>query len=564
MVCMKCGQKLNDGDLFCSKCGNRVASAPDTPVTLDALEKHETSGTPETPVASVTPVTPSDETVTPVAEVVTPGVEQTAPVAEAASTEAPPEKLETGADMMQPSPEKSPDGKSRLAYQVLALSFGWLGLHNFYARRILPACAQILLTAAAVVLCFTQGVFWTWFLPVAAWCIIEIFAVRKDGKGIPWGENFASAPGIESIDAMVLAKFSTNSRRCIAAFFLALILSGVASSAAGMSEAAGVAFSIVLLCLMLMPWYYHARSKGYTAGYSIILALLGFSGMFMFIAGVSFVVKYPFSLLTGGNIFLSGILLPIAAFKVARRILLKNGFKVLSPAKKALTIAAIVGSLVLAVAGAGFACKVVKDDEAAGQFNRGDEAEKQFNRGVALMKNEEFADAVRAFRIAAEKGNAKAQFLLGACYYNGKGVERDVDEAVRWTRKAAEQGYVEAQCSLGCTYADGNGVDKDMAEAARWFRKAAKEGYAGAQLNLGRCYATGEGVEKDKEKAAKWIRKAAEQGLAEAQWAMAGCYAGGEGVEKDMGEAVRWARKAARQGHPIAKKALKELGESEE
>jgi len=343
-----------------------------------------------------------------------------------------------------------------------------------------------------------------------------------------------------------------------------LILSGVVSSTAGMSEAVGVAIGVVLVGLMLMPWYYHARSKVYTAGYSIILALLGFSGMFMFIAGASFVVKYPFSLLTGGNIFLSGILLPIAAFKVARRILLKNGFKALSPAKKALTIAAIVGSLVLAVAGAGFACKVVKDDEAAGQFNRGDEAEKQFNRGVASMKNEEFADAVRAFRIAAEKGNAKAQFLLGACYYNGKGVERDVDEAVRWTRKAAEQGYVEAQCSLGCTYADGNGVDKDMAEAARWFRKAAKEGYAGAQLNLGRCYATGEGVEKDKEKAAKWIRKAAEQGLAEAQWAMAGCYAGGEGVEKDMNEAVRWARKAARQGHPIAKKALKELGESEE
>ena len=573
MFCSKCGQKLNDGDLFCSKCGNRVASAPDTPVTPDEPEKSgtpgtsgisETSETPETPVAVVTPVTPSAEPVTPVAEAVSTDTPPPAADSAAAPMVQVERTAQTGADMTPPSPEKSPDGKSRLAYQVLALSFGRLGLHNFYARRILPACAQILLTAAAIVLCITQGVFWTWFLPVAAWCIIEIFAVRKDGKGIPWGENFASAPGIESIDAMVLAKFSTNSRRCIAAFFLALILSVVASSAAGMSETAGVAISVVLVGLMLMPWYYHARSKGYTAGYSIVLALLGFSGMFMFIAGVSFMVKYPFSLITGGDIFLSGLLLPIAAFKVARRILLKKGFKALSPAKKALTIAAIVGSLVLAVAGAGFACKSVKDDEAAGQFNRGDEAEKQFNRGVALMKNEEFADAVRAFRIAAEKGNAKAQFLLGACYYNGKGVERDVDEAVRWTRKAAEQGHVEAQCSLGCAYVDGNGANKDMAEAARWFRKAAKEGYAGAQLNLGRCYATGEGVEKDKEEAAKWTRKAAEQGLAEAQWAMAGCYAGGEGVEEDMDEAVRWARKAARQGHPIAKKALKELGESEE
>ena len=216
MVCMKCGQKLNDGDLFCSKCGNRVASAPDTPVTLDALEKHETSGTPETPVAVVTPVTPSAEPVTPVAEPVT-------PVDGAASTEAPPEKAQTGADMTPPSPEKSPDGKSRLAYQVLAISLGCLGLHNFYAQRILPACAQILLTAVAFVLCSTQGGSWTWFLPVAAWWIIEIFAVRKDGKGNQWGENFASAPGIESIDTMVLAKFSTNSRRCIVAFFLAIL-----------------------------------------------------------------------------------------------------------------------------------------------------------------------------------------------------------------------------------------------------------------------------------------------------------------------------------------------------
>ena len=482
MFCSKCGQKLNDGDLFCSKCGNRVSVTPEKPVTSDEPEKpatsetsgiSETSGTPETPVAVVTPVTPINEPVTPVAEVVTPGIEQTAPVDGAASTEALPEKAQTGADMMQPSPEKSPDGKSRLAYQVLALSLGWLGLHNLYARRILPACAQILLTAAAVVLYFTQGVFWTLFLPVA-WCIIEIFAVHKDGKGNPWGENFVSAPGIESIDAMVLAKFSTNSRRCIPAFFLALILSVVASSAAGMSEAAGVAFGIVLLCPMLMSWYYYARSKGYAAGYSIVLALLGFLGMVMFIAGASFVVKHPFSLLTGGNIFLCSILLPIAAFKVARRILLKNGFNALSPAKKALTIAAVVGSLVLAVAGAGFAREAMEADEAA----------EQFNRGVALVKNEEFADAARAFRIAAEKGIPEAQYNLGYCYSNGEGVEKDTVEAVKWFRKAAEKGMPEAQYKLGYCYLNGKGVEKDMVEAVKWFRKAAKQGHTKAREAL--------------------------------------------------------------------------------
>ena len=574
MYCSKCGQKLNDGDVFCNKCGNHVVNAPDT---------------------SDTPVTPVVEQNASAVEVASTGAPPTAaadsaaavPMVEAghaAQTGAkhtmlkpglklPPKKPETGTGMASPSQEKFPDGKSRLAYQILALTLGWLGMHNFYARRIKQACFQIVLTGVAVAMLVTQviPVPLIGFLMCMAWPLLEIFTVHKDGKERPWGEDFVSAPGIESIDAMVLAKFRCNKRRCVLALVLVFIATGVVGVISSSDMGAGAVASsdmgagavavmvlcaIAFLCLLVLPWYYHARSKGYTAGYSIILALLGFSGMFMFIAGASFVVKYPFILLTGGNIFLSGILLPIAAFKVARRILLKNGFKALSPAKKALTIAAIVGSLVLAVAGAGFACKVVKDDEAAGQFNRGDEAEKQFNRGVALMKNEEFADAVRAFRIAAEKGNAKAQFLLGACYYNGKGVERDVDEAVRWTRKAAEQGYVEAQCSLGCAYADGNGVDKDMAEAARWFRKAAKEGYAGAQLNLGRCYATGEGVEKDKEEAAKWYRKAAEQGLASAQYNLGVCYIFGAGVVPNKQEAMKWLRKAAKQGHPQAKEIL--------
>ncbi len=49
---------------------------------------------------------------------------------------------------------------------------------------------------------------------------------------------------------------------------------------------------------------------------------------------------------------------------------------------------------------------------------------------------------------AAEQGNADAQFLLGACYYKGKGVEQDHAKAVYWFEKAAEQGYVYAQYIL--------------------------------------------------------------------------------------------------------------------
>ncbi len=52
--------------------------------------------------------------------------------------------------------------------------------------------------------------------------------------------------------------------------------------------------------------------------------------------------------------------------------------------------------------------------------------------------------AVKLYRKAAEQGHANAQFCLGCCYFEGKGVEEDKTEAVKWYRKAAEQGYARA------------------------------------------------------------------------------------------------------------------------
>ena len=45
-------------------------------------------------------------------------------------------------------------------------------------------------------------------------------------------------------------------------------------------------------------------------------------------------------------------------------------------------------------------------------------------------------------------GNSSAQNSLGACYYNGEGVEQNYTEAVKWFRKAAEQGHEDAKKKL--------------------------------------------------------------------------------------------------------------------
>ena len=93
--------------------------------------------------------------------------------------------------------------------------------------------------------------------------------------------------------------------------------------------------------------------------------------------------------------------------------------------------------------------------------------------------------------------------LLAGC---GKG---DINSL----RRAAERGDAKAQTILGVCYAIGKDVEKDEKAAADWFRKAAEQGYPVAQYHLGRCYANGQGVEKDEKEAAMWMKKARQQGM---------------------------------------------------
>src|ERR1035441_3068965 len=93
------------------------------------------------------------------------------------------------------------------------------------------------------------------------------------------------------------------------------------------------------------------------------------------------------------------------------------------------------------------------------------------------------------YKASAEQGDAEAQFNLGWCYDDGRGVAKDYVEAVKWYRQAAGQNYIPAQSNLGWCYDNGQGVAKDYVEAVKWYRQAAEQGHAEAQFNLGCCYA---------------------------------------------------------------------------
>ena len=112
--------------------------------------------------------------------------------------------------------------------------------------------------------------------------------------------------------------------------------------------------------------------------------------------------------------------------------------------------------------------------------------------------------------------SAAAMCTKGENYYTGQGVPQDYAEAAKWYRKAAEMGNADAMRNLGNLYYDGHGLAQDYAEAVKWIRKAAVLGDPKAMCYLGLCYYAGRGVAQDSGEAMKWYRKAADLGCAEA------------------------------------------------
>lgn len=184
--------------------------------------------------------------------------------------------------------------------------------------------------------------------------------------------------------------------------------------------------------------------------------------------------------------------------------------------------------------------------------NRKQSAREQYKIGKKFYNRGNYAEAVKWYRKAANKGDNKARNDLGNCYYGGKGVEKDELEAVRWFWDAAVQGDAEAQNSLGDCYYYGKGVEVNETEAAEWYQGAADKGHAGAQTKIGNCYYYGNGVKKDYAKATEWYQKAAIQGNIKAQKKLGDCYYSGRGIVQNYEKAAKWYQKVAEQGYADA------------
>ena len=88
----------------------------------------------------------------------------------------------------------------------------------------------------------------------------------------------------------------------------------------------------------------------------------------------------------------------------------------------------------------------------------------------------------------AEAGYPLAECQVGYFYYDGLGVEKDLEQALRWTRRAADHGDRDGQCNLAWFYEDAIGVERDMEQAVFWYRKAALQNH---DLAIEKCKALG-------------------------------------------------------------------------
>ena len=73
----------------------------------------------------------------------------------------------------------------------------------------------------------------------------------------------------------------------------------------------------------------------------------------------------------------------------------------------------------------------------------------------------------------AKQGYPLAECQVGYFYYDGLGVEKNLEKAVYWTRRAADHGDRDGQCNLAWFHEDAIGVERDLEQAIFWYRKAA-------------------------------------------------------------------------------------------
>lgn len=188
-------------------------------------------------------------------------------------------------------------------------------------------------------------------------------------------------------------------------------------------------------------------------------------------------------------------------------------------------------------------------------------------------------EALGAFQLLADSGDAVAMRYLGRLLANGEGCPQDLSEAAQWYLRAwkaneepaaheladilpqleqkAEDGNALTQFAVGLVWMV---VKENPETGAVWLAKAADQDHPEALQLLGDCHRQGKGVPGDETLAYHYYTKAAELGNAKAMYQLGRqFYEGLAGQKHDVEQGLQWYRQAADQGFWPANMALCKL-----
>jgi TPR repeat protein len=179
-----------------------------------------------------------------------------------------------------------------------------------------------------------------------------------------------------------------------------------------------------------------------------------------------------------------------------------------------------------------------------------------YQLGRAYAANQQWSEAIGAYRKAADKGSTSAMVELGVMYGTGSGLPKDLDQARKLFERAAEAGNPRGVTNLA---AISDGASSDPIKARALLEKSADQSSAEAQYQLGLMTADGVGGPKDDVAARALFEKAAAQSHAGALERMGEFARTGRGGPQDTGAAKAYYEKAAALGNENAKAALKRV-----
>ena len=173
-----------------------------------------------------------------------------------------------------------------------------------------------------------------------------------------------------------------------------------------------------------------------------------------------------------------------------------------------------------------------------------------YNLGILYKYNNNYKKAKEMFEIAIKKDHSSSAMMsLGDLYFDGFGVEKNMelaehwykaaiqadnylaitrlgilygnlekyDEAIIYYQEAIKKGDPAAMNSMGLLYQHGFGVKHDISQSVKLYQDAANKDGIGGLINLGLMYEEGLGVPQNYEKAIELYTRAYQLGYTDIQ-----------------------------------------------